>query len=191
MKSREESLALLKEYTKSESLIKHALGVEAVMRAYARKYGEDEEIWATVGLLHDFDYEVHPTADEHPVEGSKILRERGYPEGIIYAILCHADYLDLERKSLMDKAIFAVDELVGLVTAVALVRPNKSVIEVEVKSVRKKMKDKAFARGVIREDIINGTAQLGVDMDEHIALVIQAMQGVAEELGLKGTYDSG
>ncbi|MEE9323973.1 MAG: HD domain-containing protein [Dehalococcoidia bacterium] len=191
MKSREESLALLKEYTKSESLIKHALGVEAVMRAYARKYGEDEEIWATVGLLHDFDYEVHPTADKHPVEGSKVLRERGYPEDIIYAILCHADYLDLERKSLMDKAIFAVDELVGLVTAVALVRPNKSVIEVEVKSVRKKMKDKAFARGVIREDIINGTAQLGVDMDEHIALVIQAMQGVAEELGLKGTYDSG
>lgn len=191
MKSREESLALLKEYTKSESLIKHALGVEAVMRAYARKYGEDEEIWATVGLLHDFDYEVHPTADKHPVEGSKILRERGYPEDIIYAILCHADYLDLERKSLMDKAIFAVDELVGLVTAVALVRPNKSVMEVEVKSVRKKMKDKAFARGVIREDIINGTAQLGVDMDEHIALVIQAMQGVAEELGLKGTYDSG
>lgn len=190
MKSREESLALLKEYTKSESLTKHALGVEAVMRAYARKYGEDEEIWATVGLLHDFDYEVHPTADKHPVEGSKILRERGYTEDIIYAILCHADYLDLERKSLMDKAIFAVDELVGLVTAVALVRPNKSVIEVEVKSVRKKMKDKAFARGVIREDIINGTAQLGVDMDEHIALVIQAMQGVAEELGLKGTYDS-
>ena len=190
MKSREKSLALLKEYTKSESLIKHALGVEAVMRAYARKYGEDEEIWATVGLLHDFDYEVHPTADKHPVEGSKILRERGYAEDIIYAILCHADYLELERKSLMDKAIFAVDELVGLVTAVALVRPNKSVMEVEVKSVRKKMKDKAFARGVIREDIINGTAQLGVDMDEHIALVIQAMQGVAEELGLKGTYDS-
>ncbi len=173
MKTREEAVALLYE-----------LGVEAAMRAYARKYGEDEEVWGIVGLLHDFDYEIHPTADKHPMEGSKILRERGYPEGVIYAIQCHADYLALERKTNMDKAIFACDELVGLVTAVALVRPTKSVMDVKVKSVKKKMKDKSFARGVLREDIINGTAQLGVEMDEHIATVIEAMQGVASELGL-------
>ena len=184
MKTREEAVALLYEYTKSDSLRKHGLGVEAVMRAYARKYGEDEEVWGLVGLLHDFDYEIHPTADKHPMEGSKILRERGYPEEVIYAIQCHADYLGLERKTNMDKAIFACDELAGLVTAVALVRPSKSVMDVKVKSVKKKMKDKSFARGVLREDIINGTAQLGVDIDEHIATVIEAMQGVASELGL-------
>ena len=184
MKTREEAVALLYEYTKSDSLRKHGLGVEAVMRAYARKYDEDEEVWGLVGLLHDFDYEIHPTADKHPMEGSKILRERGYPEEVIYAIQCHADYLGLERKTNMDKAIFACDELAGLVTAVALVRPSKSVMDVKVKSVKKKMKDKSFARGVLREDIINGTAQLGVDIDEHIATVIEAMQGVASELGL-------
>ncbi|MCH7996309.1 MAG: HDIG domain-containing protein [Chloroflexi bacterium] len=184
MKTREEAVALLYEYTKSDSLRKHGLGVEAVMRAYARKYGEDEEVWGLVGLLHDFDYEIHPTADKHPMEGSKILRERGYPEEVIYAIQCHADYLGLERKTNMDKAIFACDELAGLVTAVALVRPSKSVMDVKVKSVKKKMKDKSFARGVLREDIINGTAQLGVDIDEHIATVIEAMQGVASDLGL-------
>ena len=184
MKTREEAVALLYEYTKSDSLRKHGLGVEAVMRAYARKYDEDEEVWGLVGLLHDFDYEIHPTADKHPMEGSKILRERGYPEEVIYAIQCHADYLGLERKTKMDKAIFACDELAGLVTAVALVRPSKSVMDVKVKSVKKKMKDKSVARGVLREDIINGTAQLGVDIDEHIATVIEAMQGVASELGL-------
>jgi len=184
MKTREEAVELLYEYTKSDSLRKHGLGVEAVMRAYARKYGEDEEVWGLVGLLHDFDYEIHPTADKHPMEGSKILRERGYPEEVIYAIQCHADYLGLERKANMDKAIFACDELAGLVTAVALVRPSKSVMDVKVKSVKKKMKDKSFARGVLREDIINGTAQLGVDIDEHIATVIEAMQGVASDLGL-------
>ncbi|MCH8088910.1 MAG: HDIG domain-containing protein [Chloroflexi bacterium] len=184
MKTREEAVALLYEYTKSDSLRKHGLGVEAVMRAYARKYDEDEEVWGIVGLLHDFDYEIHPTADKHPMEGSKILRERGYPEEVIYAIQCHADYLGLERKTNMDKAIFACDELAGLVTAVALVRPSKSVMDVKVKSVKKKMKDKSFARGVLREDIINGTAQLGVDIDEHIATVIEAMQGVASDLGL-------
>jgi len=184
MKTREEAVALLYEYTKSDSLRKHGLGVEAVMRAYARKYDEDEEVWGLVGLLHDFDYEIHPTADKHPMEGSKILRERGYPEEVIYAIQCHADYLGLERKTNMDKAIFACDELAGLVTAVALVRPSKSVMDVKVKSVKKKMKDKSFARGVLREDIINGTAQLGVDIDEHIATVIEAMQGVASDLGL-------
>ena len=184
MKTREEAVALLYEYTKSDSLRKHGLGVEAVMRAYARKYDEDEEVWGIVGLLHDFDYEIHPTADKHPMEGSKILRERGYPEEVIYAIQCHADYLGLERKTNMDKAIFACDELAGLVTAEALVRPSKSVMDVKVKSVKKKMKDKSFAKGVLREDIINGSAQLGVDIDEHIATVIEAMQGVASELGL-------
>ena len=179
MKTRQEALDLLHEYTKSENLRKHGLGVEAAMRAYARKFSEDEDVWGIVGLLHDFDYEVHPTADKHPMEGSKILRERGYPEEIIYAIQCHADYLGLDRKANMDKAIFACDELVGLVNAVALVQPTKSVMDLKVRSVRKKMKDKSFAKGVIREDIVNGTAQLGIDIDEHIATVIEAMQGVA------------
>ena len=156
------------------------------MRAYARKYSEDEEVWGMVGLLHDFDYEVHPTADKHPMEGSKILRDRGFSEEIIYAIQCHADYLGLERKANMDKAIFACDELVGLVNAVALVQPTKNINDVKVRSVKKKLKDKSFARGVIREDITNGTAQLGVELDDHIATVIEAMQGVASELGLDG-----
>ena len=187
MKTRQEALDLLHEYTKSENLRKHGLGVEAAMRAYARKFSEDEDVWGIVGLLHDFDYEVHPTADKHPMEGSKILRVRGYPEEIIYAIQCHADYLGLDRKANMDKAIFACDELVGLVNAVALVQPTKSVMDVKVRSVRKKMKDKSFAKGVIREDIVNGTAQLGIEIDDHIATVIEAMQGVASELGLDGS----
>ena len=187
MKTRQEALDLLHEYTKSENLRKHGLGVEAAMRAYARKFSEDQDVWGIVGLLHDFDYEVHPTADTHPMEGSKILRERGYPEEIIYAIQCHADYLGLDRKANMDKAIFACDELVGLVNAVALVQPTKSVMDVKVRSVKKKMKDKSFAKGVIREDIVNGTAQLGFDIDEHIATVIEAMQGVASELRLDGS----
>jgi len=182
--NREDAWALLCEYTKNPGLRKHGLAVEAAMRAYARKYGEDEEKWAIVGLLHDFDYEIHPTADKHPIEGSKILRERGYPEDVIYAVLCHADHLELERKSLMDKAIFAVDELTGLITAVALVKPSKSLAEVDAPSVRKKMKDKAFARSVNRDDIVKGAAALGVDLDEHIAFVIEAMKPAAGELGL-------
>jgi len=186
MKTRQEALDLLYEFTKSENLRKHGLGVEAAMRAYARKYEEDEELYGLVGLLHDFDYEVHPTTDKHPMEGSKILRERGYPEEVIYAIQCHADYLGLERKANMDKAIFACDELVGLVNAVALVQPTKNINDVKVRSVKKKLKDKSFARGVIREDITNGTAQLGVELDDHIATVIEPMQGVASELGLDG-----
>ena len=186
MKTRQEALDLLYEYTKSENLRKHGLGVEAAMRAYARKYGEDEDVYGLVGLLHDFDYEVHPTVDKHPMEGSKILRERGFPEEVIYAIQCHADYLGLERRTNMDKAIFACDELVGLVNAVALVQPTKNIGDVKVRSVKKKLKDKSFARGVIREDITNGTAQLGVELDDHIATIIEAMQGVASELGLDG-----
>jgi len=184
--TREDAWALLCEYTKSPGLRKHGLAVEAAMRAYARKYGEDEEKWAIVGLLHDFDYEIHPTVDQHPQEGAKILRQQGYPEDVIYAVLCHADHLDLERKSLMDKAIYAVDELTGLITAVALVKPNKSLAEVDAPSVRKKMKDKAFARSVNRDDIAKGAAALGVDLDEHIAFVIEAMKPAAEELGLAG-----
>ena len=186
MKTRQEALDLLYEYTKNENLRKHGLGVEAAMRAYARKYSEDEEVWGLVGLLHDFDYEIHPTTDKHPMEGSKILRERGYPEEVIYAIQCHADYLGLDRKTNMDKTIFACDELVGLVNAVALVQPTKNINDVKVRSVKKKLKDKSFARGVIREDIANGTAQLGVELDDHIATIIEAMQSVASELGLDG-----
>jgi putative nucleotidyltransferase with HDIG domain len=184
--NREDAWALLCEYTKNPGLRKHGLAVEAAMRAYARKYGEDEEKWAIVGLLHDFDYEIHPTLDQHPIEGSKILREKGYPEDVIYAVLCHADHLELERKSLMDKAIYAVDELTGLITAVALVKPGRSLAEVDAPSVRKKMKDKAFARSVNRDDIVRGAAALGVDLDEHVAFVIEAMKPVAGELGLAG-----
>jgi len=184
--NREDAWALLCEYTKNPGLRKHGLAVEAAMRGYARKYDEDEQKWAIVGLLHDFDYEVHPTLDQHPTGGSKILREKGYPEDVIYAVLCHADHLGLERRSLMDKAIYAVDELTGLITAVALVKPNKSLAEVDAPSVRKKMKDKAFARSVNRDDIVRGAAALGVDLDEHIAFVIEAMKPVAGELGLAG-----
>jgi len=184
--NREDAWALLCEYTKNPGLRKHGLAVEAAMRAYARKFGEDDEKWAIVGLLHDFDYEIHPTADKHPMEGSKILRERGYPEDVIYAVLCHADHLELERRSPMDKTIYAVDELTGLISAVALVKPNKSLAEVDAPSVRKKMKDKAFARSVNRDDIVRGAAALGVDLDEHIAFVIEAMKPAAGELGLAG-----
>jgi putative nucleotidyltransferase with HDIG domain len=185
--NREDAWTLLCEYTQSPGLRKHGLAVEAAMRAYARRFGEDEGKWAIVGLLHDFDYEIHPTLDKHPQEGAKILRERGYPEDIVYAVLSHAEHLGLERKSLMDKAIYAVDELSGLITAVALVHPNKSLFEVDAAAVRKKMKDKAFARSVNRDDVVKGAEILGVDLDEHIAFVIEAMKEAADELGLRGT----
>jgi putative nucleotidyltransferase with HDIG domain len=182
--SRQAAWALLCEYTTSDSLRKHALGVEAVMRAYARQYGEDEERWGMVGLLHDFDYERYPTPEEHPARGSEILKDLGYPEDIRYAILCHAPYLGLERRSQMDKAILAVDELVGFVTAVALVQPSKRVADVKLASVKKKLKDKAFARSVNREDIYLGVTDLGLALDDHIAFTIQAMTAVADQLGL-------
>ncbi|MCH7760916.1 HDIG domain-containing protein [candidate division TA06 bacterium] len=182
--NREEAFALLKEYTKNENLIKHMLAVESAMRVYARKYNEDEEKWGIVGLIHDFDYEMHPTAEEHPLKGSEILKERGYPEDVIYAIKAHADYLELERKSPMDKALYAVDDLAGFIVAVTLVRPTKKLSEVEVKSVKKKLKDKSFAAKVNREDIQRGVEELGVPLDEHIETVLKAMQGIAEELGL-------
>ena len=177
---------LLCEYTKPEPLRKHGLAVEGAMRAYGRKFSGDEEQWGIVGLLHDFDYEAHPNPEEHPVKGTEIMRQRGWPEEIIYAILCHADYLELERKTPMDHAIYAVDELTGLVIAVTLVRPSKSIHEVDWRAVRKKMKDKGFARAVNRDDIVKGAEQLGVDLDEHIGFVIEALKPVANELGITG-----
>jgi putative nucleotidyltransferase with HDIG domain len=175
---------LLTEFTQSESLRKHALAVETCMRAYARKFGADEGLWGTVGLLHDFDYEKYPSAQEHPYKGNEILKERGYFDEIRRAITSHADYTGVTRDTPMEKALFACDELAGFITAVALVKPGKSLAEVDAKSVRKKMKDKAFARSVNRDDIVNGARDLGVDLDEHIALCIEAMKGIAVELGL-------
>ena len=178
---------LLTEYTQSESLRKHALAVEACMRAYARKLAGDEETWAITGLLHDFDYERWPSLEDHPFKGNKILEERGYPEEIRRAILSHAPYTGVTRDSAMEKALFACDELAGFITATALVKPGKSLAEVEAKSVRKKMKDKAFARSVSREDIIQGAQELGVELEEHIAFCIAAMKTIAPELGLDGS----
>jgi putative nucleotidyltransferase with HDIG domain len=183
--TRDQALDLLYEYTKSDSLRKHGLAVEASMKAYAAKHGEDQEKFALVGLLHDFDYEMYPNAPDHPLKGSEILRSRNYPEEIIYAIQCHAEYVGNERRSLMDKAIFALDELTGFIVACTLVKPTKSLGEIEAKSVRKKLKDKAFARSVHREDIYNGAEQLGVELDELIVFVAKALQPVATEIGLK------
>ncbi len=184
--NRESAWSLLTEYTQSESLRKHALAVEACMRAYARKLGEDEEKFGITGLLHDFDYERYPTPQEHPFVGNKIMREKGYPEDVLRAILSHADYSGVKRETPMEKALYACDELSGLITAAALVKPTKAVADVDAKSIRKKMKDKAFARSVNRDDIINGATDLGVDLDEHITFCIEAMKGVAKELGLDG-----
>jgi putative nucleotidyltransferase with HDIG domain len=190
--SRAETLALMQEYTASESLRKHMLAVEGAMRAYAQKFGEDEERWGTTGLVHDFDYErfpnnSHSPTEEHPSEGVRLLRSKGYPEDILQAILGHAHYTNTPRESKMAKTLFAVDELTGLITATALVRPTKSVHEVDARSVRKKMKDKAFARGVSREDVVNGANELGVELDEHISFVIASMQARSADLGLSGS----
>ena len=182
--NRSEAWDILCEHTKTEPLRKHALAVEAAMRAYAGRFGGDEDQWAIVGLLHDFDFEMHPNPEEHPIKGAEILRERGVPEEIVYAVLCHADYLGLERRTAMDRAIYAVDELTGFITAVALVRPNKSIHEVDVAAVRKKMKDKGFARAINREDITRGAEQLGVELEEHIGFVIESLKPVAGELGI-------
>jgi putative nucleotidyltransferase with HDIG domain len=193
--SRSEALALMHEYTSNESLRKHMLAVEAAMRAYAERLGEDPARWGLAGLIHDFDYERYPNSahsptDEHPSWGVRLLRERGWPEDILQSILGHATYCNVPRETAMAKTLFAVDELTGLVTATALVKPSKSVHEVEVSSVKKKMKDKAFARGVNREDVLTGAQELGVDLDEHIAFVITAMRGAAESIGLAGTAAS-
>jgi len=184
--TREDAWNLLNEFTHNPSLIKHALAVEAAMRAYARKYGEDEELWGITGLIHDFDYEQHPTAEEHPMAGVAILEERGWPEEIIRAVKGHATYLGVPRDTMMAKALFAVDELTGLIVACTLVRPDKSLASLKARSVRNKWKDKSFARGVNREDIELGVAELGVDLNEHIAFVIQALQPIADDLGLAG-----
>jgi putative nucleotidyltransferase with HDIG domain len=187
--TRDQALAIVHEHTQSESLRKHMLAVEAAMRAYARKFGEDEERWGLAGLLHDFDYERWPNADrspteEHPSQGVKILRENGYPEDVLEAILGHADYTGTPRTTLMAKTLFAVDELTGLITATALVKPSRSVHDVDAAGVRKKMKDKAFARGVNRDDVLRGAEDLGVPLDEHIAFVIEAMRAESGALGL-------
>lgn len=183
---RDSALALLREFTKNENLVKHALAVEACLRAYARHFGEDENLWGIVGLIHDFDYERYPTADLHPFKGVEILAERGYPEEVRRAILGHANYSGVPRDTRMARALYACDELAGFLTACALVKPGKSIFEVEPFSVRRKMKDKAFARSVNREDIIRGAAELGVELDQHIAFCIEAMKTVADELGLRG-----
>ena len=181
---RDYCLSLLKEYTQNESLLKHAFAVESCVRAYAKKFGEDENYWGNVALLHDFDYEKFPTIEEHPFKGAEILREKNFPEDFIQSILSHADYTGVKRETLLQKTLFACDELAGFLTAVAYVRPSKSIDEVEVKSVKKKLKDKAFARAVSREDIIKGAEELGVDLDEHIAFCIEAMKQNKELLGL-------
>jgi putative nucleotidyltransferase with HDIG domain len=189
--TRAEALALMHEYTQSDSLRKHMLSVEAAMRAYAAKFGEDQDRWGLTGLIHDFDYERYPNAEHsptegHPAQGVRLLRERGWPEDILDAIMGHGTYTGVPRQTRMAKALFAVDELTGLVTATALVRPSRSVNEVDAKSVKKKMKDKGFARGVNRDDVLLGAQELGVDLDEHIQFVVDAMRGVADSLGLAG-----
>src|SRR5438477_3929147 len=187
MNDRDAAWGLLTEFTQSESLRKHALAVEACMRAYAKKVGENQDLWGIVGLIHDFDYEKYPTPEEHPYKGNEILKERGYSDEIRRAIMSHAEYSGVSRDTRMEKALFACDELAGFITACALVKPGKSLAEVEPKSVRRKMKDKAFARSVNREDIVQGAADLGVELEEHIGFCIEAMKGVAQALGLDGS----
>jgi putative nucleotidyltransferase with HDIG domain len=192
MPSREDAWKLLCEYTASESLRKHMLAVEACVRAYAKKSNADEELWGITALLHDFDYErwpneAHSADQEHPAEGARILRELGYPDEMIKAILSHADYSGVPRETPLEHTLFACDELAGFLTACTYVRPSKSILDLEVSSVKKRMKDKAFARGVSREDVIQGAAELGVPLDDHIAFCIAAMRGNADSLGLRGT----
>src|SRR5215470_8751932 len=187
MSDREQGWGLLTEFTQSESLRKHALAVEACMRAYASKLGGDENLWGVVGLLHDFDYEKWPSLEDHPYKGNEILKERGWAEELRRAIMSHAEYTGVTRETPMERALFACDELAGFITACALVKPGKSLAEVEAKSVYKKMKDKAFARSVNRNDIVNGAAHLGVELEDHIAFCIEAMKGIATELGLDGS----
>lgn len=191
--TREQAWALLTEYTKSPNLVKHGLAVEAAMRAYARRYGEDEERWGIVGLIHDFDYERHPTMggdtpqeEWHTYAGARILRERGWPEEIVQDVLSHADYVEMPRDTLLRKALYSVDELTGLIVAVALVRPSKSIMDVKLRSVRRKWRDKSFAAGANRQDIEKGAAALGIELSEHIGVVLEAMKGIAAELELDG-----
>jgi len=186
--NRDDAWALLTEYTKSESLLKHAMAVEAAVRGYARTFGENEDDWGVTALLHDFDYERWPTLGDHPNKGSEILREKGYPEWMIRAIRSHAmEITGVTRDSLLEKTLFACDELAGFIAAASYVRPSKSVLDLEASSVKKRMKDKAFARGVKREDLVEGAAALGLPLEEHIANVIGFMRERADALGLRGT----
>ena len=191
MIDREQAWQILCEFTKSEGLRKHALAVETCVTAYARKLGGDEAKWGVTALLHDFDWEVHPTLPDHPTKGEPILAERGVDEEIRRAILSHADFTGVPRVSPLERTLYACDELAGFITAISYVKPHKSVFEVDAQSVRKKMKDKAFARSVNRDDIVNGARELGVELDEHIAFCVKAMQDRAAELGLQGTLSAG
>ncbi len=182
--TRDDAWKLLNEFTANPNLVKHGLAVEAAMRHYARLLGGDEHTWGIAGLIHDFDWEIHPQAPDHAVKGAEILRERGYPDDIVRAVLSHAHWSGVPRQTKMEHALFAVDELCGFVVAVALVRPSRSLADVEVRSVRKKMKEKAFAAAVSREDIVSGAGELGLDLDEHIANVVRALHGISGELGL-------
>lgn len=184
---REDALTILNEFVTNQNLVKHMLAVEASMQDCAERFGEDPHEWGIVGLLHDFDWEIHPTLDSHPQDGAPLLRERGVPEKYVRCILSHADHTDIPRESTMEKALFACDEITGLITAVALVRPSKSIHDVKVKSVRKKWKDNRFAANVNREDISQGAEELGVDLWEHVGHMIESMQRIALQLGLSGT----
>lgn len=184
--NRDDALAIVKQYVKNPNLVKHMLAVEAAMRFYARKFGEDEEKWAVAGLLHDFDWEIHPTMEEHPLAGEPILKEHDVPEDIIHAVLSHANHTGIPRETLMEKALFACDEITGLITAVALVRPSRALYDLKVKSVKKKWKDKSFASGANREEIELGAEEFGIDLWEHVANVIRAMDSIADDLDLAG-----
>jgi len=184
--NREEALAIVNEFIKNQNLVRHMLAVEAAMRFYAQKYNEDEDLWGITGILHDFDWEIHPTLDEHPQAGEPLLRERGVPDEIIRAIQSHADHTGVPRESQMEKALFACDEITGLITAVALVRPSRSLADLKVKSVKKKWKDKSFAAGANRDEIAQGAEEFGIELWQHVANVIEAMRRVAPELGLAG-----
>ena len=188
--NRQEALAIVRDYIKNENLIRHMLAVEAAMRFYAERYGEDVETWGITGLLHDFDWEIHPTLEQHPQEGAPILRERGVPEPIVKAILSHADHTGVPRETLMEKALFACDEITGLITAVALVRPSRSLHDLKTKSVKKKWKDRSFAAGANREEIAAAAEEFGIDLWEHCGNVILAMRSVAPDLGLDGVPTS-
>ena len=186
MTTRDEALAIVREHVKNENLVRHMLAVEAAMRVYADELGEDVELWGVAGLLHDFDWEIHPSLEQHPQDGAAILEQRGVPEVIVRAILSHANHTGIPRETRMQKALYACDEITGLITAVALVRPSRSIHDVKVKSVKKKWKDKAFAAGANREEIAEAAEEFGVDLWEHCGVVLKAMQGIADDLGLAG-----
>ncbi len=187
---RTEALIIVHEYVKNENLVRHMLAVEAAMRFYAVKFGEDQETWGLTGILHDFDWEIHPTLEQHPTAGAPILRERGVPENIVRAILSHADHTGIPRATPMEKALYACDEVTGLITAVALVRPSRSLMDLEASSVKKKWKDRAFAAGANREEIAKSAEEFGVELWEHVGNVIVAMRGIAPELGLTGNIEA-